>query len=126
MTLQSRIIGVQQIKAGERVGYGGRFTAQKAMRVGVVACGYADGYPRHAEDGTPVNVAGRRTRLVGRVSMDMLTVDLDHMPEVAVGAPVVLFGTGGPSADDVAHHSNTIGYELLCAMAPRVPRTVAD
>lgn len=126
MTLRSRIIGVQQIKAGERVSYGGRFTASQNMRVGVVACGYADGYPRHAEDGTPVHVAGRPTRLVGRVSMDMLMVDLDHMPEVKVGAPVVLFGTGGPSVDEVARYSNTIGYELLCAMAPRVPRTIID
>ncbi len=126
MTLRSRIIGVQQIKAGERVGYGGRFAATKTMRVGVVACGYADGYPRHAEDGTPVYVAGRPTRLVGRVSMDMLMVDLDHMPEVQVGAPVVLFGAGGPSVDDVARYSETIGYELLCAMAPRVPRTIID
>ena len=126
MTLRSRVIGVQDIKAGERVGYGGRFTAPRNMRVGVVACGYADGYPRHAEDGTPVHVAGRPTRLVGRVSMDMLMVDLAHMPEVVVGAPVVLFGTGGPSVDDVARYSNTIGYELLCAMAPRVPRTIID
>jgi len=126
MTLRSRVIGVQQLKAGDRVGYGGRFSAQGAMRVGVVACGYADGYPRHAEDGTPVKVAGRYTRLVGRVSMDMLMVDLTHMPEVDVGAPVVLFGQDGPAVDDVARYSDTIGYELLCAVAPRVPRQTVD
>jgi len=126
MTLRSRVIGVQQLKIGDRVGYGGRFSAQSAMRVGVVACGYADGYPRHAEDGTPVRVAGRLTRLVGRVSMDMLMVDLTNMPEVEVGAPVVLFGQDGPAVDDVARYSDTIGYELLCAMAPRVPRRAID
>lgn len=126
MTLQSRLIGIQQLKAGDRVGYGGRFAAQHPIRVGVVACGYADGYPRHAQDGTPVTVAGRHTTLVGRVSMDMLLVDLTHLPDATVGAPVILFGQGGPGVDEVARHSHTIGYELLCAMAPRVPRHTAD
>lgn len=122
MTLSSRIIGVQTVSAQAGVGYGSRYRASRAMRVGVVACGYADGYPRHAEDGTPVMVCGRRTQLIGRVSMDMLMVDLSHHPEADVGSPVVLWGNGGPSVDEVARHSGTIGYELLCAVAPRVPR----
>lgn len=122
MTLTSRLIGVQYVAANEGVGYGGRYRAPRAMRVGVVACGYADGYPRHAEDGTPVTVDGRRAQLIGRVSMDMLMVDLSHHPDADVGSSVVLWGNGGPSVDEVARHSATIGYELLCAVAPRVPR----
>lgn len=124
MTVRSEVIGVQQVRKGEGVGYGHTFVAEKDMRVGVVACGYADGYPRHAPNGTPISVSGVRTRLVGRVSMDMLIVDIDGIPEARVGAPVVLWGEGGPSVDDVAQACGTIGYELLCALAPRVPRTV--
>lgn len=120
MTLRSRIIGVQTLVTGQSVGYGYRFTADRPMRIGVVACGYADGYPRHAPNGTPVTVAGVRTRLIGRVSMDMLTVDLTDVPLGQVGAPVVLWGDGGPSVDEVAQASGTIGYELLCAIAQRV------
>lgn len=121
MTLSSEIIAVQELKAGDSVGYGAIFRAERAMRVGVVACGYADGYPRHATTGTPVVVAGIRTQLVGRVSMDMLIVDLDPIPAAGVGAPVVLWGEDGPSVDEVAQAAGTIGYELLCALAPRVP-----
>jgi alanine racemase len=95
------------------------------MRVGLVACGYADGYPRHAPTGAPVLVAGRRTRLVGRVSMDMLCVDLDPVPEAGVGAPAVLWGEGLP-VEEVAAAAGTISYELLCARAPRVPVIEAD
>jgi len=124
MTLSARLIGVHQVPAGESVGYGHTFRAPRAMRVGIVACGYADGYPRHAPTGTPVAVDGVRTRLVGRVSMDMLAVDLDPVPAAGVGAPVVLWGQGGPSVDEVASACGTIGYELLCAVAPRVPRRV--
>lgn len=120
MTLRSRIIGVQTLAAGQSVGYGYRFTADRPMRIGVVACGYADGYPRHAPNGTPVSVLGVRTRLIGRVSMDMLTVDLSNVPQAQVGASVVLWGDGGPSVDEVAQASGTIGYELLCAIAQRV------
>jgi alanine racemase len=120
MTLSSRIIGVQSLSPGQSVGYGYRFTADRSMRIGVVACGYADGFPRHAPDGTPVNVAGGRTRLIGRVSMDMLTVDLTDLPQAGVGSPVVLWGKDGPSVDEVAQASGTIGYELLCAIAQRV------
>jgi len=120
MTLCSRVIGVQSLSPGQSVGYGYRFTADRPMRIGVVACGYADGYPRHAPNGTPVNVAGSLTRVIGRVSMDMLTVDLTDLPQAAVGSPVVLWGLDGPSVDEVAQASGTIGYELLCAIAQRV------
>lgn len=120
MTLSSRIIGVQSLSPGQSVGYGYRFTADRPMRIGVVACGYADGFPRHAPNGTPVSVAGCRTRLIGRVSMDMLTVDLSDLPQAGVGSPVVLWGKEGPSVDEVARASGTIGYELLCAIAQRV------
>jgi alanine racemase len=120
MTLASEIIGVQTLSAGESVGYGATFTADRPMRVGVVACGYADGYPRHAPTGTPILVAGRRTRTLGRVSMDMLACDLTELPEAGVGSPVVLWGED-PPADDVATAAGTIAYELFCALAPRVP-----
>ena len=90
------------------------------MRIGVVACGYADGYPRHAPTGTPVLVAGKRTRTVGRVSMDMLCVDISDIPEADVGSPVTLWGEG-LSGDEVAAAAGTVSYELLCALAPRVP-----
>jgi len=124
MTLESRIIAVQNIAAGERVGYGGIFTAPQPMRLGIVACGYADGYPRHAPNGTPLAVAGRRTGTVGRVSMDMLACDLSAMPEVGYGAPVTLWGEGEGGVmpvDDVAAAAGTIAYELFCAIARRVP-----
>jgi len=120
MTLTSAIIAVRQLEAGDRVGYGGTFEAQQAMRVGVVACGYADGYPRHAPTGTPVVVGRRRTRTLGRVSMDMLCVDLSDMPEAEVGTEVTLWGAA-PTADEVAAAAGTVSYELLCAVAPRVP-----
>jgi alanine racemase len=123
MTLSSEIIGVQEISAGERVGYGGTFVADGPTRVGVVACGYADGYPRHAPTGTPILVGGRRTRTLGRVSMDMLACDLSHLPEAGVGTPVTLWGDG-LAADEVAAAAGTISYELFCALAPRVPVSV--
>lgn len=126
MTLHSRIIGVQQVQAGSGMGYGHAFVAPQDMRIGVVACGYADGYPRHAPTGTPVSVEGVRTRLLGRVSMDMLIVDLTPVPQAAVGSPVVLWGEGGPSVDEVARAAGTIGYELLCALAPRVPKNIKE
>ncbi|MET0265436.1 MAG: alanine racemase [Duganella sp.] len=119
MTLTSEIIAVQDIAAGDAVGYGSRFQAEAPMRVGVVACGYADGYPRHAPLGTPVLVDGVRTRLVGRVSMDMLTVDLSAIPEARIGSKVELWGKDLP-VDEVATAAGTIGYELMCALAPRV------
>lgn len=120
MTLSSQLVAVQELAAGERVSYGGIFTAERPMRIGVVACGYADGYPRHAPTGTPILVEGRRTRTVGRVSMDMIMVDLDGIPDAGIGSPVVLWGEDLP-VDDVATAAGTVSYELLCALAQRVP-----
>ena len=124
MQLHSEIIDIQDLQKGDRVGYGGRYEATEAMRVGIVACGYADGYPRHAKDGTPVWVAqgkeGVICPLVGRVSMDMLAIDLRKAPIANIGTSVQLWGDRVP-VDDVAQMSDTIGYELLCAVAPRVP-----
>jgi alanine racemase len=119
MTLKSEIIGIQHLEAGESVGYGSRFQAERPTTVGVVACGYADGYPRHAEHGTPVLVEGVRTTLLGRVSMDMMTVDLTPIPNARVGSRVTLWGDGLP-IDEVAQSAGTIGYELMCALAARV------
>ncbi len=120
MTLSSEVIAVRDLQAGDRVGYGGSFTAESSMRIGIVACGYGDGYPRHAPSGTPVQAAGQRTRTVGRVSMDKLCVDLTDIPQAGVGAPVVLWGRG-LSADEVAASAGTISYEIFCALAQRVP-----
>jgi alanine racemase len=119
MTLASEIISVREIVRGESVGYGATFTAPDAMRIGVVACGYADGYPRHAPTGTPVLVGDRLTRTLGRVSMDMLCVDLTGLDAARVGTRVVLWGDGNP-VENVAAAAGTVGYELLCALAPRV------
>ena len=120
MTLRSRIIALQTLNAGDEVGYGGIFRADRSMRIGVVACGYADGYPRHAPNGTPILVAGRRSHTVGRVSMDMLCVDLTHIPEADIGSPVVLWGQGMP-IEEVARAAGTISYELMCGITKRVP-----
>jgi alanine racemase len=127
MHLQSEIIDIQELAKGDRVGYGGRYEAPDAMRIGIVACGYADGYPRHAKDGTPVWVfnasadgAGLVCPIVGRVSMDMLAIDLRQAPNAKIGTVVELWGEQVP-VDEVAQMSDTIGYELLCAVAPRVP-----
>ncbi len=119
MTLESQIIAIRELKRGDAVGYGGLFTAEHDTRVGVVACGYADGYPRHAPTGTPVMVEGRMTRTLGRVSMDMLCADLSDIPEARTGSRVVLWGEGVP-VEHVAAAAGTVGYELLCALAPRV------
>jgi alanine racemase len=123
MRLESRLIAVRTLMPGAAVGYGSRFVAGKPMRIGVVACGYADGYPRHAPDGTPVAVRGVRTGIVGRVAMDMLMVDLEPVPGAEVGDPVELWGNQ-VAIDEVAAVSGTIGYELMCALAPRVPVSV--
>lgn len=133
MRLTSEIIAVQTIAAGESVGYGNRFTARTTTRIGVVACGYADGYPRHAGQqissqdlhSAPIAVAGMCTRTLGRVSMDMLFCDLTHIPEANIGAPVELWGNQIP-VDAVAEASGTVGYELLCAVTPRVHMKTID
>ncbi len=123
MHLDSQLIAVQPLQAGDTVGYGSTFTAATAMRLGIVACGYADGYPRHAPTGTPIAVDGVRTRTIGRVSMDMLAVDLTPVPHATVGSSVQLWGNT-VSIDEVAHAAGTIGYELMCALAQRVPIVV--
>lgn len=119
MSLESEIIAIQQVRKGDGIGYGHLFIAPRDMRVGIVACGYADGYPRHALTGTPVLVEGRQTRTVGRVSMDMLHVDLSDIGNAHVGSPVKLWGEGC-SADAVAASAGTTSYELFTALAPRV------
>jgi alanine racemase len=130
MTLQSQIIATQQLQAGASVGYGSCYVAEQAMRIGIVACGYADGYPRHAAgsnaQGTPVLVDGVRTRTLGRVSMDMIAVDLSPCPASGYGSEVTLWGKSSKGAalpiDEVAQAASTVGYELMCAVAPRVHR----
>ncbi len=127
-TLAARIIGVQHLQAGDCVGYGSTFTAEGPMRIGIVACGYADGYPRHCGTGTPVLVDGARTRTLGRVSMDMLAVDLTGLPAAGFGSEVTLWGRASDGTvlaiDEVARAAGTVGYELMCAVAPRVPVVV--
>ena len=124
MTLTSELIAIQHLKAGEGIGYGYIYRAERDMRIGVVACGYADGYPRHAPgtnaEGAPILVGGVRTRTVGRVAMDMLYVDLTPVPSAAIGTSVTLWGEGMP-ADEVAAAAGTVSYELMCALAARVP-----
>lgn len=130
MSLTTKVIGVQSLQPGDTVGYGSAFTADAPMRVGVVACGYADGYPRHAPTGTPVLVNGVKTRIVGRISMDMITVDLAPLDAtgvpVGIGSEAVLWGVSPSTGaqlpvDEVARAAGTISYELLCAVAQRVP-----
>ena len=132
MSLNTRLLAVQDLAPGATVGYGSRFQAEVPMRVGIAACGYADGYPRHADTGTPILVNGVRTRLVGRVSMDMLMLDLTPLEQAGVpfgfGSEVTLWGRSSKGAvlpiDEVAHAAGTVGYELMCAVAPRVAMAV--
>ena len=130
MSLSSKIRATQVLQAGDSIGYGSIFTAESEMRIGVVACGYADGYPRLCPTGTPVLVNGVRTRTVGRVSMDMITVDLTPVPQAGMGSEVTLWGVAAKgewlSIDEVARAAGTVGYELMCALAQRVPVTVDD
>ncbi|MNO88884.1 Alanine racemase, biosynthetic [compost metagenome] len=121
MSLQGALIAVREVAPGESVGYGAAWVAQRPARIGTLSCGYADGYPRHAPSGTPVLVGGRRAPLAGRVSMDMLAVDLSDLPDTRVGDPVELWGAN-LSVDEVASHAGTIGYELLTKVTARVPR----
>ncbi|MRS89213.1 catabolic alanine racemase DadX [Enterobacteriaceae bacterium RIT714] len=120
MTLRSEIIGIQTLKAGDTVGYGSRYRSTGEQRIGIVAGGYADGYPRLAPTGTPVWVDGVRTGTVGTISMDMMAVDLTPCPQAGIGSPVELWGNE-VKVDDVASAAGTVGYELLTALAPRVP-----
>jgi alanine racemase len=130
MTLEAQVIAVQHLQAGDRVGYGSSFCADAPMRIGVVACGYADGYPRVCPTGTPVLVDGVRSRTLGRVSMDMLSVDLSELPDAGQGSRITLWGRAANGAvlpvDEVAAMAGTLSYELMCALAGRVPVVVAE
>jgi alanine racemase len=125
MTLESALISVKRCAAGGAVGYGATWVAPEDMPLGVAAIGYGDGYPRHAPSGTPVLVKGHRATLVGRVSMDMITLDLRGVPDPRPGDPVVLWGEGLP-VDDIARAAGTIPYELLCGVTPRVPKRLTE
>jgi len=125
MSLTARVLSVQTVSGGATLGYGSRWQAARPSRIGVLACGYADGYPRVAPDATPVWIEGRRVPLVGRVSMDMVTVDLTDAPQADVGSEAELWGANVP-VDEVAERCGTVGYELLCALAARVPVVAVD
>jgi alanine racemase len=118
MTLKAPLISVKQVRKGDAVGYGGTFICPQDMPVGVAAIGYGDGYPRHAASGTPVLINAQKTRLIGRISMDMLTVDLRGLRNVGLGDEVILWGQGLP-VDDIARCAGTISYELLCNVGNR-------
>lgn len=120
MTLESRLIAVNRFERGAAIGYGGAWVCPEDMPVGVVAAGYGDGYPRHAPTGTPVLINGQRAQIIGRVSMDMLCVDLREQPDARMGDPVVLWGRDLP-VEEIARCAGTIPYELVCAIASRVP-----
>lgn len=137
MSLNAAIIAVQHLQAGDTVGYGSTFVADRPMRIGVLACGYADGYPRSAPTGTPVCIDGHPSRTVGRVSMDMITVDITDLPLADVGSEVTLWGMPqtsnvsvqapwGVGIDAVAQAAGTVGYELMCALAARVQVVIKD
>lgn len=121
MTLASRVIALKHLQPGDSIGYGATYRCQRPTRIAVVAMGYGDGYPRHAQNGTPVLVNGQRCPLAGRISMDMLTVDISHLDSVSIGDPVVLWGPDLPS-DEVARHCGTIPYELVTRLTARPPR----
>jgi alanine racemase len=121
MEFSAAVIAIRDVPTGDGVGYAGRWRAPRPSRVATIAAGYGDGYPRHAPDGTPVLIEGQRLPLVGRVSMDMITVDVTDAPQVQVGSRATLWGED-PGVDEVATHAGTIGYQLLAAMPPRVPR----
>jgi alanine racemase len=119
MTLRSELMAINEVRAGERIGYGGRYRAGRDLRVGIAAIGYGDGYPRSMEDGAPVLVAGKRCRLAGRVSMDMITIDLGDHDGIDLGAEVILWGRALP-VEELARHAGTIPYELVCRITRRV------
>ncbi len=119
MTLGTKLIAIQARRRGDAIGYGGTYICPEDMAVGIAAIGYGDGYPRHAPSGTPVLVNGRRAALIGRVSMDMICLDLRGRPEARIGDPVTVWGAGLP-VDEIARHAGTISYELLCGVSQRV------
>ncbi len=119
MSLSTELIAIQHLRQGQRVGYGGTWRCPSDMRIGIAAIGYGDGYPRHAESGTPVLVGGQRSQIIGRVAMDMITIDLRDMPDATIGDTVTLWGEGLP-VEEVAQHAKTIAYELLCGVTRRV------
>lgn len=125
MTLASSIIAIQHLKRGDSVGYGGVFKAEKSMKIGIVACGYADGYPRHARTNTPVLVNNQRSRTLGLVSMDMLAIDLTEVENAQLNNPVILWGKGMP-VEKIAYAADTISYELLCALSSRVEKILTN
>ena len=125
MTLYSELISVRPCKKGDAIGYGGSWVCPEDMPVGVVAIGYGDGYPRHAPTGTPVLVNGQRAALIGRVSMDMICIDLRGQPDAAIGDPVTLWGDGLP-AEEIADCASTIAYELFCGVTSRVKKETID
>jgi alanine racemase len=125
MTLQTRVIAVKAVEPGDRIGYGGTFTAARAGRIAVAGAGYGDGYPRGVANGTPVAVNGRMAAIAGRVSMDMLTIDVTDLPGVAVGDGVELWGPAVP-VERVAAAAGTIGYELTCRISRRVPHDLRE
>lgn len=125
MSLHSTVVAVQRVRAGEPVGYGGAYAAPADMRIGIVACGYADGYPRSAPTGTPVQVDGAPTRTLGRVAMDTLAVDLTHLPQAGVGSRVLLWGQPELPAERVAEAAGTIAAQLFTSLIARVPLRIA-
>lgn len=125
MTLSTEIIAIRDVAVGERIGYGGTFLCERPTRIGTIAMGYGDGYPRHAKNGTPVVVRGRRVPVAGRVSMDMMTIDLTDLPEAEIGDRVELFGKRLP-VSEVAKWCDTIPYTLVTCLTPRVTRYYSD
>ena len=124
MTLASAVISLREVATGDTVGYGASWVARRPSRIATVTIGYGDGYPRLAANGTPVLINGQRASLAGRVSMDMITVDVTDLPQVNIGDEVVLWGKGLP-VGEVAQHAGTIGYELVTRMPPRTPRIIS-
>ncbi|MGH8372587.1 MAG: alanine racemase [Gammaproteobacteria bacterium] len=125
MTMRTELIAIRHLQKGEAVGYGGAWVAPEAMTIGIAAIGYGDGYPRHAPNDTPVRVKNQPAALVGRVSMDMIAVDLRTVPDAAVGDPVLVWGAGLP-VEQVARAAETIPYELLCGVTQRVKFSIVD
>src|SRR3990167_4473050 len=121
MTLESKLIAIKSVNAGEKIGYSCTYTAENAMKIGIVGMGYGDSYPRHAKNGTPVLIRGQRCPIVGRVSMDMITVDVSHLKEVAVDDTVTLWGRD-LLVSEIAQCVNTVPHELLCHLTGRVQR----